>query len=330
MKKAIYEVKINDQDINSILDLSKKYKYIEDHSKYFFSFKKIKIKQNMSKSLLYLGIGIIMITIGGIGLPNIKPGFSIFICLFFILGGLLSSFISGKELLISLYRLKKLANLKKTTNSLQNISIYFYKNVMGKASNEIASHNRIIDVCEFFPVSVIEKYQKSGWIIFKGITETKKNDLNHPIKCNICQKLVNNSESYEFNDIPVSSDEPADLLYIKCEYCTNIFCYHCLCNKQLKEIIYLCPHCRKATNGWFGLDVRWESCRINNRAPDGKIKIKNIDFKQIPTNNSRIVNIEVYITLKQSNTLLFKNKAVKIDNKWFLITPEPGVYKGIN
>jgi len=218
-----------------------------------------------------------------------------------------------------------------SNGSLLDICTRFYHEALCKAnllgvSGEVTGknpwENQFVHVSQLFPYSVLEKYAKTGWSAFDE-NPYFPGPVNS-LECDYCHKKTHSAQKTRAGDI---GSFKKDSMFAKCDYCGKVLCYTCGFNFEPKERRALCPFCGKATGGSTGLSLRWSFClhEFKNNIKDfGITEVSKINIGSTVRSDPRVLNIDVSLIVKPDIRLHFNNVAIKIDDNYFLISPEPG------
>jgi hypothetical protein len=291
-----------------------------------------------SKALGNFGIAIVLIVLGALasiyGIADVFGGKKLPMGVLFLIGGPIM-LLGGVYMVFSSLARAATASQVTFETDLERLCRAFYSNVFCKKTTDFGSKNdQIVDVCQFIPVPVLENYRKSGWDTFIG--KAKPRSGGQPIVCAWCQKKADRSETH-YTSVPVPtqygeehrSQESAETqnlignLYLKCQGCGNTVCYECAAYLEPKTLRFLCPVCGKATNGWDGLADRWMNLRYSMTTQDVDFSLSSVSVEKAPRFDQRIVDVIIHLSGLPFGALSISNVAFKIEDKWFLATPEP-------
>ena len=218
-----------------------------------------------------------------------------------------------------------------SNGSLLDICTRFYhealctKNMIGFSGKVVELNpweNQFVRVSQLFPYFVLERYAKTGWSAFDGHPFLPGS--GNSLECEYCHKNTQSAQKTRAGNI---GGFKKDSMFAKCDYCGKVLCYTCGFNFEPKERRALCPFCGKATGGWTGLSLRWSFCLHefkNNIKGFGLTEISKINIESTVRGDPRVLNIDVRLIVKPDIRIHFNNVAIKVEDNFFLISPEPG------
>jgi len=154
------------------------------------------------------------------------------------------------------------------------------------------------------------------------------------VECSICQRKsdiansfygsIPNSQILNRKPLPEETKNLINNLYFKCEICGSVFCYTCLLSNSIPaHKQYICPECGNARKGWDGLSDRWNNLRQKLVKEDTNFTISSINIEMYPGYDKHFTDLKIHIKGSPFNSITFYNIAYNLENKMFLLTPEP-------
>jgi hypothetical protein len=343
--QLVYGIPISDEDIGEILAWSE-----NDLTKHDEYVRKLQKKTSWINVLLGVAAIVFGLVAAILGFMGFTPVWYLLV-VFGILAVVAGPIILARNLLRAAKGGKESAQADMAYDDLEKVCELFYSHAFGKGwAQTISLEDRIVEAADVIPFSVLRRYEESilqpntGWTVLEStaaVPGSLEEDTGS-LECVHCHKTTPHSKksnaSIPFRkDLQIVKDEhflQSSGVYTKCQHCGQALCYHCYV-----RLGYLCPVCGKATDGMSGLQERWQAVRweILRKAGLGDVdkvgagaifKLIKMVFPVTGCRHSLRDNpniAEVSVSFQVGGyQLQFNNVAVKVAERWFLASPEPG------